>query len=48
MWAAAGAYTMLKPPLMLMTWPVIQPPPAEASRVTNGATSAAWPRRRSG
>src|SRR5262249_26463384 len=40
--------TMLKPPLMLSTWPLIKPLRGEASRVTIGATSLAWPRRRSG
>jgi hypothetical protein len=39
---------MLKPPLMLITCPVIQPACGEASNVTIGATSPASPRRRSG
>jgi len=39
---------MLKPPLMLITCPVIQPACGEASNVTIGATSFASPRRRTG
>ncbi len=44
----AGHHTMLKPPLMLITWPVIQPECFDASSATIGAMSAAWPRRRTG
>ena len=40
--------TMLKPPLMLITWPVIQPLCGEASSATIGATSSGRPSRRSG
>ena len=40
--------TMLKPPLMLITCPVIQPACGEASNVTIGATSSGRPRRRTG
>ena len=39
---------MLKPPLMLITWPVIQPLRGEASSATIGATSSGWPSRRTG
>jgi hypothetical protein len=40
--------TILKPPLMLSTCPVIQPLCGEASSVTIGATSPGKPRRRNG
>src|SRR5204863_6167923 len=40
--------TMLKPPLMLSTWPVIHPLRGEASIATIGATSLAKPSRRRG
>src|SRR6202051_5133703 len=39
---------MLNPPLMLITWPVIQLPASDARSATIGATSDGWPRRRIG
>ena len=44
----SAPHTMLKPPLMLTTWPVIQAPASEARSDTIGATSEGWPRRRVG
>jgi hypothetical protein len=41
-------YTMLKPPLMLITWPVIHPLRGDANNVTIGATSFGTPSRRTG
>lgn len=40
--------TMLKPPLTLITCPVIQDPPGDARCTTVGATSSGRPSRRSG
>jgi hypothetical protein len=39
---------VLKPPLMLSTWPVIHEAPSEARKATEGATSSGVPSRRSG
>ena len=45
---SSSRQTMLNPPLMLITWPVIQLPASEASSATIGATSDGWPSRRIG